>query len=905
MPGAVTQGLDTSPTTAERDFDTEAGKPPFVSTNVAQQVDVPRAHELDEALDVSRDEIHDGNVTGSHDKSPSREHQLDFQDQLRSKPSVDLHDESRTESYDSARPEKASAGSEQVKSEAETPDVSNLRKEYKPRSRLSQPRRGTFFHHESLGHVSLGIPAAALLTTDLHVSKGRRKPEPKLKLIDEAELTGEPLQCQNVFEHEQESEEEVMKRLRQNIDELRPKDTTSLRETGLRRLAKKLTEGFTSQQLSAYYKEDAAHGLRTHGSSMPSYPWIVQHQPWEAIRSMTLDRLKPKMRQAIRIITETWKVDVEEQVEGQGTMTIKLKPDAFKLIAQPSSSLLKGLSNMYFDPSNHERISHYPDTHQLSIYCRRSTAFTILARMDEMLGSQTTKRVSVKNVDEDNLTETALDELGRITNTLLKYHSRDSELSISWIPEDEGTTATEDIADSILRLLSNWQPPASVNKVHILPLTGESNGKELTFVTHHRDFRALSWRDKLREWSRCVSPISIRSVERRVAMAAPMSNYVSFPKTKVWADHQTTYHLSATFGHILHLRPHVRTAKMANNHRVLSPLVPHPASLVTLKAKGAEEEIIVDQSTDMILNFVPDLAAIGDDAQQAPPPRIRLRLPVRGDADLSASSLTAEDSSLEAVIPSITHDVLLPAEMVDARLCQEQTLTLDPTQASIRDFLAKSDLSSLQGNVKTPSRITLSIPTSLLSTPDKSNDKKKRSRKTKSDPSSPTKQTTEIPYLFNGLELHQTIEIPHRENNHLRLRYSTIEAGHQGGRRQQLSLHAPASSSSNDDKTASFLDAVYDVAVGRLFPWYNGHRLMQKKKKEKFKKHMLDQTSDYDEIAEDVSWEDSDPPSGTAPPFSLVKMSCITRSTPTRKKKARLGSASASGRAITVVVALL
>ncbi|RDA89310.1 hypothetical protein CP532_6202 [Ophiocordyceps camponoti-leonardi (nom. inval.)] len=829
--------VTTSPEAAESGLATGDGKPPSISPSPAQQL---------ESLDATRDEAPD---------APREE-----------------VGESRAEPEHLARPDIPPVQAE---------GASQSDKNNKPRPRPYQPRRGTFFHHENLGLVTLGEPATALLTTDPDVSQGRRRPEPRLTLIEEADTIGLPMHCHNVYEQEQEqeSEEEAMERLRRTIDDLRPKDTTALREREVTRLAKKLTEGFTSQQLMAYYKDDEAHGLQMH-SSLPSYPWIVQHQPWQAMRSMTLSQLRPKMRHAIRIITETWKLDVEEQVEGQGIMTVKLKPDVFKLIAQPSSPLLQGLSDIYFDTSNHERLSHSPDTYQLSIHSRRSTALTILACMDEMLESKTTKRVTVKDVDEDNLTEAALDELGRITNTLLKYHSKDSELSISWIPEDMGTTTTaEGKADIILRLLSTWQPPASVNKVQILTSTGESDGKELTFVTHHRDLRALSWRDKLREWSRCVSPISIssgdgdavkKSVTAAAATATPLSKHVSFPKTKVKVDDKTTYHLSATFGHILHLRPHVRTAKLASNHRVMSPLVPHPASLTTLKPEGADDEVIVDRSTTMILHFVPDPTAIGDEGRQLPP-RIRLRIPVKDDADFSISSFSAKDSSLEAVIPSIAHDVLLPAESVDVRLSQEQTIPLASSDKSIQDFLAKSNLNLLQGRVKTPSRITLSIPTRLLllaPTADKSKEKKKkkRGRKAKSDPSSSlsTNETIEIPFLFNGLELHQTIETAHKTRPDLRIRYSSIEAGHQGGRRQELSLHAPPSRylPLEKDEVASFLDAVNGIAVGDLFSWHDGHRLMQRKTGERFKEHMLDQPLDYEHVAGYHSRRGSaDPPS--------------------------------------------
>ncbi|PHH68309.1 hypothetical protein CDD80_7610 [Ophiocordyceps camponoti-rufipedis] len=211
--------------------------------------------------------------------------------------------------------------------------------QYLPPLPRTPKRRSTQFTHASLGFVSLGKPAAALITTDINVSRRRKAKERKLSFIDEANSTGSiPLSCEDVLVDPtaNESSADAMQRLSRNLDELRPKDKTSLTEHEVKRLAKKLMDGFTMQQLVDYYRQDTAYGLQTYDA--PPYPWIVEHQPWQALHSISLHRLKPKRRQAILVVTQKWKLDITEQIEGQGSMTIKLKPDIYKLIARAFTS---------------------------------------------------------------------------------------------------------------------------------------------------------------------------------------------------------------------------------------------------------------------------------------------------------------------------------------------------------------------------------------------------------------------------------------------------------------------------------------------------------------------------------------------------------------------------------------
>ncbi|KAF4583067.1 mitochondrial inner-membrane-bound regulator domain-containing protein [Ophiocordyceps camponoti-floridani] len=555
-------------------------------------------------------------------------------------------------------------------------DESESQQYLPPLKRSVNRQRSSKFTHASLGFVSLGKPAAALITTDINVSRRQKAKERELSLIDESDSTGLPLSCEDVLVDptNDESDADALKRLCRNLDELRPKDKTSLTEHEVKRLAKKLMDGFTMQQLVDYYRRDMTYGLHAHDA--PCYDWIVEHEPWQAIRPISLKRLKPKKRQAILVVTQKWKLDVTEQIEGQGSTTIKLKPDIFQLIAQPWSRVLKSLSDDCLDSSNRERVSSDPETCRLSIHSRRLTADIMLARLDESIRTSKTRIISVEAVNQDDLTDATLNELSRITNTALEHHPNEKTLSVSWIPDNssEGNAQTEDAADMILRLLFPTTPPPTTN-VHLITKTPD----QISFVPHLRDTRSLSWRDKLRQWCRCVTPISTNSNN---------SNNDNNDNNNNNNNNNNNTHLPSTILSILppktptrqltskqhsatsSTNPPPRTLK-PKSHRVLTPIVPHPASLTPLSPETDQEDDPI-RSTSIVLHFSPDPQPHPSPPSALPSPSTRqqaspLRHPPRPNP--------------RSHLPKSTTDILLPSSPIDVRILhlQSQPITLPKT----------------------------------------------------------------------------------------------------------------------------------------------------------------------------------------------------------------------------------
>jgi len=88
-----------------------------------------------------------------------------------------------------------------------------------------------------------------------------------------------------------------------------------------------------------------------------------------------------------------------------------------------SSAVLETLSAGLLDKASNERISTSHSDCRLGIYARKSTIPLILERINDVVKSIKTKVVPVRHVEEENLAEPVLRELGRITSTTAQYDS--------------------------------------------------------------------------------------------------------------------------------------------------------------------------------------------------------------------------------------------------------------------------------------------------------------------------------------------------------------------------------------------------------------------------------------------------------------------------------------------------
>ncbi|KAM0450496.1 hypothetical protein ACHAO4_006473 [Trichoderma viride] len=637
-----------------------------------------------------------------------------------------------------------------------------------------------------------------------------KAPEAKVKLDAERDL---------MMEEVEESNEEALEAALTHIGDLRPVDRTILPMKDFDALANALLDGFKSSQLTRYYNRER---LTAHNQSLqkpPSYSWVDDQSPWEPAKPDHWGPLRPKQRQVILIMQTIWNLEVKEQVEGLGRTLVWLEPRIFQLIASPNSSILEQVSKDFLYESNKEKITASFDDCRINIYAQKSTVPVILSHLDEIVKSIRHQKISSDHIEENDLDEQLLKELEQITKTHIEHNKGDKELEISWLESQtpssspESTKYMETPADIALRLLLEQPNKDDQNSVHITTPSEVDKAKDGSFISHQRERRSMRWKDKLKPWSRYVHPVGkITTATDDIlkhlleAVSLPASSY---SKAKKEAESVVT---TASFGHVLHGKGSRTAATMAKHRRLLSPVLPHPGSFTSIM----DEDKPLTQRTTITLNFSPDPQHHSNDTGSTLP-SVQLQLPVDPVTDIADSPLPS-GSTLFGVAAHSVSDILLPSESVDIRLTQQRLLPLDASQEPIKEFLSHCEFDLPKGILRTPSKITFSIPKAWAADP-----------KAKRKPSKTA--TINAPYIFMGLETHQIAEIEFHGHT---LRYDGIDAGRHGGHRQELSLQAgppirggdgeqdEAPFELNEEEASAFISLAGEIATGEYFSWHNG-----------------------------------------------------------------------------------
>ncbi|KAG5943292.1 hypothetical protein E4U59_000482 [Claviceps monticola] len=687
--------------------------------------------------------------------------------------------------------------------------------------RRKKSTRRRIIEFESIGIDAQGKPIEILVLNDPNKLV---RPFRVLPTMKDETGPGLPLDPQAVYASQDTS---FSDEVRQNVEEFKPQEKI-IRKIEFESLMNSLRNSFTAWQLVAYLNE----GTWDHApdvDSEPSFPWILRKSRWKSNEPDPLrwGDLTSKQRRVATILTGKWGLEIREQVEGLGESVFWLKPNVFQLITQSSSGIIERLSNDFLDTSKNERISTHLEECRIGVYTGRPNVTTVLSRLDEIARSIKSQTISIQQVEQENLTKLVLDELAAITETVLQYNSDNATLDVSWLPTNSlisGAEQVEGPADVVFRLLVGRQAVPHTTRVLAMSGTEPSVSKDGLFLNYRRGRRGMSWRDKLRQWYRCVNPVG-KAVDTETP-TLKFAKKVTLPQPKPGAmSPGERAEVVATFGHILLAKPTVRAATLENHERrVLSTRIPHPAALTA----ATDAHVSSSQKTTIVLHFTSDITATATTSTNSPEgaiiPQVRLHVPVDSSSNLSDFSVP-DTAALEAIIPWHQSDVLLPEESVDVRLTHTRILPLNSKeQPSLQDFLQASQFNLLQGQLHTPSRTTFSIPNKWLSSSSSS-----ASTTTEQEH---TDETTDKPYMFAGLEIQQTVSTEWHGHT---LKYSSIEAGQHAGQQQSLSLIAgpPQASNRSDpltrDELASFLTLVAQTASGVHFSWDHGHMLMREK----------------------------------------------------------------------------
>lgn len=385
------------------------------------------------------------------------------------------------------------------------------------------------------------------------------------------------------------------------------------------------------------------------------------------------------------------------------------------------------------------------------------------------------------------------------------------------------------------------------------------NATEGIFVKYPLS-EGLAWRDRLRQWTRWVTPISkdgesngnvaqVSEESGKPEYMLPLIPNDSKPQDKpenskpesvsdasneelqeiqsqkpevkrphvaFWSD-ELSVQSSALMGSVLYNQPQLPSTKasqgkplFADAIRSFSTAVPGISRILTTSLASSTKP-----AESLIMRFLPNpfshLSAkkspIGSAVLSAFPP-IEMRFAV--DPTTKVTGL----NFIRAILSTENSDLMLPDSPMDIRFQQKTTSRLYCTHRSlppgIADFLNKSNLSLdfSHGGLITPPLLKIPIAAHLCSPGafellglDKEHG-----------------EMQEVEYLFAGLEIRKTISM---EFEGWRLLYTSVEAGKAGGRRSELRLRPARTVESDDPKMETeeaFLAAAYKLADASYTP---------------------------------------------------------------------------------------
>ncbi|KAI1865266.1 hypothetical protein JX265_008313 [Neoarthrinium moseri] len=728
---------------------------------------------------------------------------------------------------------------------------------------------------ESLGSDMLGKPAYAIVMRD----GGLYRPKKRAVSSDNAdESSKERVDIEALLDSQLVPATET--EVRDNINELRPKSEIYLSQKKFRRIRNELEEGFLKSQLSWYLESFKAEKKTTESAATPlgngpqeldvyasQFKWIRQCTPWVPLGSnrrplsggdgsnrdlygYVTPKMSDKARAAVRIMRECWGLHIQELMNGLGEIKITLHAHQFVLLMRGTRRFLRLLSNMYLDPG--ENIEAFNNQKTLRIVATRVKSQTIIRELDATLQRirQSTFPVSQVTSRPEDLTDALLEELGRITNTHVRFSDTGKRIHVTWLQiASRDQYEVEDLSHTVFRLLlTALQPDTATRKLHLpTSLDDTTHGR---YLIDHTNKEKWAWKNKLEPWARYVLPATVSEPEM---LAAPVDDAVevakvpltlalpleeTLPASKLadttvedlgslsarlleaasapevqeltrfpyqpvrWSPRSSTS-TSAVFGHVLHAdtveAPSVTTLLRApDRQRIFSPLVPHPEILADFETR---EDTMYPISSTILIRFLPSPGGSAP-AETLRAPALELRLTLSEPNSVSKEPMITGVHSLRAVVDTHHHDVMQPAEPVDLRISQTEAVALEGGPEAIEqwqpltDFLRRARLDLRAGKLEMPPQQRFQIPVRLFAkTQEQRAWPKQQPKKAKSAEEQPTADADESQsdlwstlYDFVGLELHRSVSVAYPEDQRFSVTYTSIEAGQGGGRRGELSL---------------------------------------------------------------------------------------------------------------------
>ncbi|KAI1087387.1 mitochondrial inner-membrane-bound regulator-domain-containing protein [Rostrohypoxylon terebratum] len=634
---------------------------------------------------------------------------------------------------------------------------------------------------------------------------------------------------------------------RKNIDSLRPKTETALSEREFRKLQASLMHGFLKVQLIDYLDRnkdslwfesgasvvddadvdadvdvdvdaDADSGNK---STTGRANWIKHITPWAPLGSQLnipegvdpstfgyiTDPAPPKEKLAVRIMRECWNLSIGELDTGLGETRVTISSSEFLLLMRGTQRWMSVMGQVWLDPG--EKIEAFRDKKMLRFVTTKPKAAILVKALHDTIKQITYKTFGMYKVADEPIDNTFLEEVGRITNTLVRRNQASSRILVTWIELKsrvaQGLVGLENLSEVVFRLLliAFTPRPGTTFSLHVAGLDDQTGGR---FVVDATSKEKLGWKDKLSQWSRYTLPLApedsrlaVKSKSTLPKLAHPVEPNTEMPqfdgKREFLPDSPFPAHVSkwshhskvstkAKFGYLLHKNdpstspPPLPELLNANHPRAFAPLAAHPLYLARLEASNDEAaHALIQTKTTVVIHLWPQRTS----KKYAPvyqAPLLELHLATSG-------SKVEGVESMRAIEQTHTTDVMLPASLVDIRFTQEKYWELEGEPGTIdtwqpfTTFLGPARLDLERGKFDMPPQQKFPIPKRLLSY---------------SDPNFPSTTGAEsatpdglvgVPYTLAGVQVRRSVSMPFEG---FQLTYTSVDMERAGGHQTEVSL---------------------------------------------------------------------------------------------------------------------
>ncbi|KAK3363634.1 mitochondrial inner-membrane-bound regulator-domain-containing protein [Lasiosphaeria hispida] len=685
-------------------------------------------------------------------------------------------------------------------------------------------------HGEDLLVDTMGKPAAAI------VMKEKGGPFTKfndMPALDPDEVPEEETHLVEALERESlsTSDREILL----NIHELQPEGSGALTDEHFSALQDTLADGFTKAQLETYlatYQSVEAFGdqsAKVKDTHDP--PWIIERRPWmpiategvepteDALQGYVTKSMPPKQKLAIRIMRQCWDVSSQSVEELQGCLELRLRDTEFALLLIGSSRWVRSIARNYLEPG--KQLEFFPTSKTISIMASQPVAEAVMNELNQTLEKAKTVSFPADLVSPEPLSPGLLDDVGKITNTLVRLDDSGKQILVTWINLPEPAKGLENLGDIVLRyLLSTFVPnPRASAAMRVQPSFSEKQGR---YIAKYGCEPQLSWEHRRKQWARytCAArallgprgkrpvwadipedtllyPIEIELPKPKPEPVARVPFQPPHPTPKGpsgWSS-QPISHTRAVFGHILHAHPKPLSAVQDLEHTLPRTFIP---TLPPLQALNFPSNLHEEGLWHMILllRFMPAPrqgpspdGSIPDLTAAAPPLELYVEADHRELKRIISLNATAAANDVDILFPNHPFDVRMQQTLTYKLLGEE----IDAHAPTVLSFLQRADIRPWLGTIATPPSLEgLALPRRLLQplSPEQQQQRQQQQQQQQHpDTEAAVDDTIPVSYLYAGISVQRVVTA---EYHGFKVGYRSSEAGPRGGKSAELYLDAVA-----------------------------------------------------------------------------------------------------------------